>query len=82
LSRNHINVLTSDAVLVLPGGSGTLSEVELAAEYGWTPVLLFLGGQRVGGFTAAELKAQITPDARIVETETDLGDELRRALAL
>lgn len=82
LSRNHINVLTSDAVLVLPGGSGTLSEVELAAEYDWTPVLLFLGDQRVGGFTAAELKAQKTPGARIVETETDLGNELSRALAL
>jgi predicted Rossmann-fold nucleotide-binding protein len=30
LSRNHINALTADLVVVLPGGSGTLSELELA----------------------------------------------------
>lgn len=82
LSRNHINVLTADAVLVLPGGSGTLSEVELAAEYDWVPVLLFLGDQRVGELTAAELKAQKAPDARIIGSEADLEDGLRRALAL
>ncbi len=34
LSRNHINVLSADAVLALPGGAGTLSEVRLALEYG------------------------------------------------
>ncbi len=34
LSRNHINVLTSDALLVLPGGAGTRSEVQLALLYG------------------------------------------------
>jgi uncharacterized protein (TIGR00725 family) len=33
LSRNHINVLTSDAVIALPGGDGTLSEVLLALRY-------------------------------------------------
>lgn len=34
MSRNHINVLTSDLVVALPGGAGTESEVALALEYG------------------------------------------------
>jgi uncharacterized protein (TIGR00725 family) len=33
LSRNHINVLSSDAVVALPGGKGTASEVALARRY-------------------------------------------------
>ena len=33
LSRNHINVLTADVVIALPGGAGTSSEVRLAAQY-------------------------------------------------
>jgi uncharacterized protein (TIGR00725 family) len=34
LSRNHINVLTADFLVVLPGGAGTEAEAELAREYG------------------------------------------------
>ncbi|MDX1512557.1 MAG: hypothetical protein R3174_02335 [Gammaproteobacteria bacterium] len=82
LSRNHINVLTSDVVLVLPGGSGTLSELELAAQYAWTPVLLFLGRHRVGGLTADEIVAQKHADAGLVEDEGDLERELRAALGI
>ncbi len=33
-SRNHINVLTADVVVALPGGAGTASEVRLAHRYG------------------------------------------------
>ena len=33
LSRNHINVLSSHAVVALPGGDGTASEVALARRY-------------------------------------------------
>lgn len=41
-SRNHVNVLSSDVVVALPGGSGTRSEVALAVDYGrpvvaWRP---------------------------------------------
>src|SRR5262249_58412381 len=43
LSRNHINVLTADLVVGLPGGDGTRSEMELALRYE-RPVVLFLGG--------------------------------------
>jgi len=41
-SRNHINVLSSDVVVALPGGEGTQSEVELAVRYG-KPVVAFFG---------------------------------------
>ena len=40
LSRNHINVLTSRVIIALPGGPGTLSEIELALEYR-KPLLIF-----------------------------------------
>ncbi|MGD8339697.1 MAG: molybdenum cofactor carrier protein [Gammaproteobacteria bacterium] len=40
LSRNHINVLSSDVVIALPGGDGTASEVELAVRYA-RPVVAF-----------------------------------------
>ena len=33
LSRNHINILSSDVIIALPGGAGTLSEVRLAQKY-------------------------------------------------
>lgn len=41
LSRNHINILSSDIVIVLPGGPGTLSEVELAKQYN-RPLVAYL----------------------------------------
>ncbi len=41
-SRNHINVLTADVVIGLPGGAGTLSELALAVRYG-RPCVAFLG---------------------------------------
>jgi uncharacterized protein (TIGR00725 family) len=41
LSRNHINVLTSDVIVALPGGAGTASEVALALRYG-RPIAAFL----------------------------------------
>jgi predicted Rossmann-fold nucleotide-binding protein len=40
-SRNHINVLTSDVVIALPGAWGTRSEVDLALRYG-TPLVAYL----------------------------------------
>ncbi len=33
LSRNHINILSSAAIVALPGGAGTRSEVDLALRY-------------------------------------------------
>ena len=42
LSRNHVNVLSADVIVALPGGAGTRSEVELALEYG-RPLICWLG---------------------------------------
>jgi uncharacterized protein (TIGR00725 family) len=44
MSRNHINVLSSDVVVALPGGWGTASEVSLALRYG-RPVIAYLGAR-------------------------------------
>lgn len=33
MSRNHINILSADFIVILPGSSGTVSEVELALKY-------------------------------------------------
>ena len=41
LSRNHINVLSSDVVIALPGSAGTSSEVALAVAYE-RPVVCYL----------------------------------------
>lgn len=41
LSRNHINVLSSNVVVALPGGPGTASEVALAVKYR-RPVVAYL----------------------------------------
>jgi predicted Rossmann-fold nucleotide-binding protein len=59
LSRNHINALTAD---ILPGGSGTLSELQLAWEYG-KDIMIFVGDGNVGGKTPEEL----TKDFRDIE---------------
>jgi uncharacterized protein (TIGR00725 family) len=40
-SRNHINVLSADVVVVLAGGAGTRSEARLAVRYG-RPVVAYL----------------------------------------
>jgi uncharacterized protein (TIGR00725 family) len=40
MSRNHINVLTSDVMIVMPGGPGTKSEALLAVKYG-CPVIAY-----------------------------------------
>ena len=40
LSRNHINVLSSAAIVALPGEHGTISEIALAIRYG-TPIVAY-----------------------------------------
>ena len=44
-SRNHVNVLSSDVIIALPGGYGTSSEVRLALRYA-TPVIAFVENRR------------------------------------
>jgi uncharacterized protein (TIGR00725 family) len=45
-SRNHINILSSDVVIVLPGNEGTESEMALAVRYR-KPVIAFFGDHAV-----------------------------------
>lgn len=79
LSRNHINVLTSDVVVVLPGGGGTLSEFELACRYGW-PAILFLGGERLGGRHIEDLLADAPAGVVSAEDPETLAARIRDAL--
>jgi predicted Rossmann-fold nucleotide-binding protein len=39
-SRNHIIVLSADAIVAFPGGTGTRSEIQLAQEYGKPLIIL------------------------------------------
>jgi predicted Rossmann-fold nucleotide-binding protein len=39
-SRNHLNVLTADAIVALPGREGTESEIWLATQYG-VPIIAY-----------------------------------------
>ncbi|MGI9403229.1 MAG: hypothetical protein ACR2OF_01825 [Hyphomicrobium sp.] len=41
MSRNHINILSSNVVVALPGSSGTLSEITLAVRYS-RPIAVYL----------------------------------------
>jgi predicted Rossmann-fold nucleotide-binding protein len=59
-SRNHINVLSADVLVALPGGKGTFSEVVLRIEYG-KRVILYLGGKTIDGRRAEELQALVRP---------------------
>ena len=70
LSRNHINALTADLVVILPGGSGTLSELELAWEYG-KDIMIFVGKANVGGKTSEDLRKDF-PDIEIGGNEQEL----------
>jgi uncharacterized protein (TIGR00725 family) len=64
LSRNHINVLTADVVVALPGGHGTASEVALALRYG-RPLIVFAdGAQQIPGLVDT---VRIEPDFRRVQ---------------
>ena len=60
-SRNHVNILSSDAVIILPGSAGTASEARLAVRYG-RPAIAWL-----------DARAQVPglPDAVPVEPDFD-----------
>lgn len=81
-SRNPINALTSDIAVILPGGRGTSSEVELALEYG-TPVVFFLGDGKVGDRDASYYQENY-PSCKIVEARSvsDVEAELDKLALL
>jgi uncharacterized protein (TIGR00725 family) len=62
-SRNHINILSSDVVIVLPGNEGTESEMTLAVRYR-KPVVAFFGDHAVNwqppeGVSVARTMAEV-----------------------
>ncbi len=67
LSRNHINILSSDLVIVLPGGTGTRSEAALALRYK-KPCIAFGTAEEFAGFPA---ELTVTSDIEAVETFVD-----------
>ena len=71
-SRNHINILSSDVVIVLPGNEGTESETTLAVRYA-KPVVAFFGDHEVDWRPPAGV-----PVAR---TMAEVGRFVREALA-
>ena len=76
LSRNHINALTADLVVVLPGGPGTLSELQLACEYR-KDIAIYIGAGKVGGKTSEDLRKEFR-NIEIAGNERELRDWLRR----
>lgn len=53
MSRNHINILTADVVIALPGGDGTVSEIMLALNYGKAVIAYVAGEDDIPGLPAA-----------------------------
>ncbi|ADO72646.1 molybdenum cofactor carrier protein [Stigmatella aurantiaca] len=51
-SRNHLNVLSAQALVILPGGAGTLAEAQLAARYR-RPAVLFGTAREFRSFPGA-----------------------------
>lgn len=80
MSRNHINVLSSQALVFLWGASGTLSEATLAREYG-RPRCLFVMGQTRARYPQSELYSEFADD-EIFEDESELESWLRSRVGL
>jgi uncharacterized protein (TIGR00725 family) len=66
-SRNHINVLSCDAVVALPGAAGTATEVDLACDYG-KPVIVFTSDEAL----VAHFSARAPRVTSIAEVEAFL----------
>lgn len=63
ITRNHINILTSDVVIALPGERGTLDEIRLAWRFA-KPLLCF--GPREA-FAAVPEAVEVTSDFEVVQ---------------
>lgn len=70
-SRNHVNVLTSDVVVALPGSVGTASEVALSVRYG-RPVVLFGDLDRARGLPS-EVAAARTVEEVVAFVREHIG---------
>jgi uncharacterized protein (TIGR00725 family) len=75
-SRNHVNVLSSDVLIALPGGFGTEAEVRLALEYG-KPIAVFSHEES----SVSELVSPVQRLRTIEDVEIFLRGELNRQAA-
>ena len=74
MSRNHINILSSDVIVALPGDAGTASEVELAVRYE-RPVIAFVeSDQEIPG-----LSSNVSMAGNMEGVRTFVGAQLRLA---
>ena len=73
-SRNHINVLSSSVIIVLPGKAGTRTEMELAIYYR-KPVIAYLGESG----TIEGMKRNEIP--RVARTQADVEAFVLQELA-
>ncbi len=74
-SRNHINILTSDVIVALPGDAGTLSEVRLAVRYE-RPIIAFVeSDQEIPG-----LPSSVSTSGRLAEVRTFVERQLELKL--
>lgn len=72
-ARNVINVLSSDAVIALPGGAGTLSEVALALKGGKTVIALgWDPGESFVRAAEGRLLMSATPDEAVALAAREL----------
>jgi predicted Rossmann-fold nucleotide-binding protein len=78
-SRNHLNVLSAHVVVILPGGPGTRTELELAQRYG-RPVIAYLGrAGSIEGLRRDELPAVAQTQAEVEAfIRGKLGERERR----
>ena len=77
LSRNHINILSSTAIVALPGGAGTASEVRLAVEYE-KPIIAFTSDDS----RVAEFPEDVPCVSRIEEVEAFLRKHINEVASL
>lgn len=61
-SRNHINILNSDAIVALPGAHGTESELRLAIEYDRRAIIFCADAASVTHFPAEIPRVHALPD--------------------
>lgn len=71
LSRNHINVLSSDVLIALPGSAGTASEVALALRYG-RPIVAYLKDR-------SEIEG-LDPKTRVLESFEEVQEFVQQEL--
>lgn len=73
-TRNHINILTANALVFCPGNAGTHCELDLAIRYK-TPAILYMGGAHtIDKMSVAQLQAYGLP---MVEELKDVEAFLR-----